>query len=89
MSESEFVQVKEPSTRPSDSIQARKAIELSHIEEAKVILQEENIINQQNMIDAANQNQLMEKIQHQNRLNDENEAALQQADQQDRDFVEF
>ena len=31
----------------------------------------------------------MEKIQFQNRLNDENEAALQQADQNDKDFVEF
>ena len=31
----------------------------------------------------------MEKIQYQNRLNDENEAALQQADQNDKDFVEF
>ena len=89
MSESEFVQVQQPSTRPPESIKARPATELSHIEEAKVIFQEENIINQYNRIDAANQNQLMEKIQHQNRLNDENEAALQQADQQDRDFVEF
>ena len=43
----------------------------------------------QDKIDAKNRLDLMEKIQYQNRLNDENEAALQQADQNDKDFVEF
>lgn len=44
---------------------------------------------EQDQIEAKERHELMEKIQFQNRLNDENEAALQQADQNDKDFVEF
>ena len=59
-------------------------VKISHHIDAEAEMQME-----QDQIEAKERHELMEKIQFQNRLNDENEAALQQADQNDKDFVEF
>lgn len=59
-------------------------VKISHHIDAEAEMQMER-----DQIEAKERHELMEKIQFQNRINDENEAALQQADQNDKDFVEF
>ena len=49
----------------------------------------EAVSSSQEKIEAQDRLDLMEKIQFQNRLNDENEAAMQQDNLNDKNFVEF